>query len=545
MEEQDRRKLVIASIIFVAVSALAGLGEGKWYSILPALIAVTVGFASQKLIAGLILGVLSGGILATVPGDPSLSSFASGLATSANLSIKVLKDPWNLKILAFVFLVMAMISVITVSGGFQALLKVMIRWANNKKSTQLSTSLMGILIFFDDYANTMIVGTAMRPLSDLHKISREKLAFIVDATAAPIAGLALVSTWVGYEIGLFGKVSQSLNMGMDGYGIFFDAIAFRFYCIFMLAFVFINGFTGRDFGPMLKAEQNPIYDDTEEAESSLPGIKESKVTALLPILILVVGTIVGLWYDGASALSDRSFGLASVFSFQDWRDIMSAAENSVSVFMYTSAAGLLAAMICSVLASKVSPQNVLTAVLKGLKHALNPAIILILAWSLKGACDTLGTDKFLALNLSQILSPLVFPALLFLLAGLMAFATGTSWGVMAILIPIAAPIALQLDGGTYGLITMISMGAVLDGAICGDHCSPISDTTILSSTASSCDHMRHVKTQLPYALTVAILAIALGYIPAAMGVSTSILAPLGVAAILAVHLIIGKKTIAS
>ena len=379
MDSSNRKKLIISSLVFILVSALANLGEGKWYSILPALIAVTVGFASQKLVVGLILGVLSGGLLAVLPGNASFGGLGDGIATSVTLTTKVLSDPWNLKILAFVFLVMAMISVITVSGGFQALLKVMIRWAKNKKSTHLSTSLMGIFIFFDDYANTMIVGTAMRPLSDLNKISREKLAFIVDATAAPIAGLALVSTWVGYEIGLFGKVSQSLGLGMDGYGIFFDAIAFRFYCIFMLAFVFVNGLTGRDFGPMLKAEENPVYDESQDDEPKSAAAKESKLTALLPIVILVFGTIVGLWYDGSSALPDREFGFASLFSFQDWRDVMSAAENSVAVFMYTSGAGLVVAMICALTASRVPAAQIFSAMMKGFHHALNPALILILA----------------------------------------------------------------------------------------------------------------------------------------------------------------------
>ncbi len=535
MEKLKSIKNIFAIGIFVVICGLAaGLTpdsvEAPWYSIVPPALAVTLALITHRVVVSLASAVLVGGLLATiktVPEDPS--QWILGVFRGLNYFFTSATNPTNLQILAFVAFVMMMISLLIVSGGLHGIVQWLSKFSNGKKSTQLTTALMGVVVFVDDYANSMIVGSAMRPLTDQFKVSREKLAFIVDATAAPIAGIALFSTWIGYEVGLFTDASKSLGLGLDGYSMFFDAIAFRFYCFLMLIFVFINILSGKEFGSMLKAERRAGVEGLVAGKDAVPMTSKAflkvqphsqsskkAITAVFPLLLFFFLLIGGLWVDGGGL----EHGFSAVFSLTAWKNIISASENNILLLAFCAAAGWLSAFIISLFVSKVNFKSLSRSSAHGFMGSLLPMLILIMAWSLKGACDDLQTGKYLISTIGQVLSPLWFPAIIFVVAGLTAFATGTSWGTMGILFPIVIPIAYEFDGSMYGITTMICLGAILDGAIFGDHCSPISDTTILSSIATSCDHIDHVKTQIPYSLFVAGLALVLGYIPAALGISS-------------------------
>ena len=530
-------KILLAALSFLALcigaawraSELPQTESLVWYSIIPPLLAITVAVVTNRLLPSLGTAVIAGVLLATVREHPNaISEWPATLAHDTAYLIQSVSGGFNVQVVAFIVLILATISVMVVSGGLQGVINWLSRFAKGPRSTQFVTVLMGLAVFIDDYANTMIVASAMRPVTDQQKISREKLSFLVDATTAPIAGLAIVSTWIGYEVYLFNSVAESVGISKDGYAMFFDALGFRFYCIMMIIFVLANVISGQDFGPMRKAERrarttgaviatdaNPMTSQVFSTLRYAPSARIRAKSAVIPIVTLFATMFIGFWLLGG--------GAGSPLKFSTWQTAISttsANEDNIKVLAIASGSGCLTAILCAALFSRINPKTIGTAIATGLKGSLLPTAILILAWGLKTVCDAqmLGTGEFLATTLEGALSKIWFPALLFIVASAVSFAIGTSWGTMAILIPIAIPIAFQLDGGTYGLTTMICLGAVLDGSIFGDHCSPISDTTIMSSIASSCDHIHHVRTQLPYSLTVAGLALICGYYPAALGV---------------------------
>lgn len=525
--------IVAAGLAFIAICALAAYGEQHlegssvlvWYSIVPPLLAVTSAIATHRLLVSLGLSVVVGIVLSSIRNvsDSVWNWFPSVYSQTASVATSVVSS-FNLFIILFIVLILSTISVVIVSGGIQGIIRWLSRFAKGPRSTQFVTVLMGFAVFIDDYANTMIVGSAMRPATDEKRISRAKLAYLVDSTTAPIAGLAVVSTWIGYEVGLFNEVANSLGLQKDGYSMFFDALGFRFYCLMTIIFVLTNAVSGVDFGAMRKAEMRAratgvvIGDDAKlmssRAFTTLKSASSANIhplSAVIPIGTLLGVMLIGFWIDGG--------GKGFVLSPSAWREALSNANN-LKILAIASWAGFLLSILCAKLLSRISFSEIGVAIISGLKGSLLPTAILVLAWSLKAVCDQLSTGDFLAATVEGVVSPLWFPALLFIVASLTSFATGTSWGTMAILIPTAIPIAYSLDGSAYGLTTAISLGAVLDGSIFGDHCSPISDTTIMSSIASECDPIHHVRTQLPYSLTVAGLALVCGYIPAALGVAS-------------------------
>ena len=524
---------VIAALSVAAIilepEALPDAPQYRWYSILPPLLAVSAAIATGRVLVSLLSAVLIGGLLASVPAAPlSPMSWIRGLGQGSMFVYGNVTDSFNLQLIAFVVLVLSMISVVTVAGGLHGVIRWLSRFAKGPRSAQLMTAVTGLAVFIDDYANTMIVGTSMRPLTDRYKVSREKLAFIVDATSAPVAGLAVISTWVGYEVGLFQDIADSLAIDRGGYAMLFDALTFRFYCVLMIAFVFINVLTGKDFGPMARAERRarekgevaeadavPMTSPTLSAAAD-DSARIYATTALLPIGLLFAFLLGGIWVDGGG-MARLEESASAIFSFSVWRDTISASENAVMLLAYGAGFALLLGAVCARFLAKIETKAIGRATLAGIRGSLLPVTILILAWSLKSACDALETGPFLVAVVGESISPAWFPAIVFVIAAITSFATGTSYGTMAILIPTAVPIAFALEGGVYGMITVITLASILDGSIVGDHCSPISDTTVMSSIASSSDHMHHVRTQLPYSLTVAVLALFCGYIPAGLG----------------------------
>lgn len=552
-KRNSKRSYIITLCVFLFVCAVAiwrapdpeaHPDAGPWYSVLPPLLAVCLAVVTQRILMSLLLAVFAGGLLATVPANVfSPGAWGAGLGTAGEYVYGNATDPVNLQILAFIVLVLAMISVSIVAGGFHGIVLWLRRFAAKSKSTQVVTAVMGLVVFIDDYANTMIVGASMRPVTDENKVSREKLAFLVDATSAPIAGLAVISTWVGYEVGLFNGVSETLSLGREGYAMLFDAIFFRFYCVLMIVFVFVNVFSGVDYGSMARAEKR-VRDTGAVAEpdampmtsstfaTAAPHETSSQLarTAVIPVFILFSILLGGIWFDGGGAAQLRESVLNTANPYA-WRDVISASENSILILAYAAGIGLVVAIGTAFTLGRIGAPVVFPAVVSGARSSLLPVTILILAWSLKSACDGLNTGTFLVAAVGDVVRPGLLPAVIFVVASLTAFATGTSYGTMAILIPTAIPVAYNLEGGVYGPITIITLAAILDGAILGDHCSPISDTTIMSSIASTCDHMHHVRTQLPYSLTVGAIAVTCGYLPAAFGAPWWVGIGLGVAAI--------------
>jgi len=583
-------KTVVSAVIFAVICALAVLSAphqttetqaAPWYSIVPPLLTIVLAFLTRNVLLSIGVAIIVGGLLTTMPSDPaSLSAIFEGLEITIlypigtliniifkdinylnldklnmdnlyvdSLNINILNMN-NLKILAFVPIVFAMVEIVIVSGGFKAILQKILPLIKTKKSAQTTTALMGLIYFIDDYSNAIIVGSSMRPVTDRFKISREKLAFLVDATSAPITSLAVISTWIVYEVGLFAEQAESLGIKRDGYSMFFDSLAFRFYSILMLGFVFGHILFGCDFGPMKKAQDEAKKDPPVDTDGAAPAKSTDgkpgagMLNAILPLVGLIAFHITGLWIDGGGPA--KATGLASVFRWQYWREVIGSSENSILILIYAALFSLTLAVLSAGISRSLQIPAIIRCIIAGTRKCILPCLILISAWSLKNCCDSLGTERFLTDLLSDRVPPLVFPALVFLVASATSFATGTSWGTMAIIIPTAVPIAFALDGkalglideGAYGLTTIITLGAVLDGAIFGDHCSPISDTTIISSIASRCDHIQHVRTQIPYSLFVAVLALLCGYIPAAFGLPPLLSFTVAIAAMVLVFLVL-------
>jgi Na+/H+ antiporter NhaC len=549
-------KTVASAVIFAAICALAALSAppqtadtqtAPWYSIIPPLMTIMLAFLTRNVLLSIGVAIITGGLLTTLPSDPtSLSAIFAGLKTTVFYPIDTLTNIDNLQILAFVPPIFAMVEIVIVSGGFKAILKKVLPLVKTQKSAQAATALLGLIYFIDDYSNTIIVGSSMRPVTDRFGISREKLAFLVDATSAPVTSVAVISTWIAYEVGLFTLTAQKLGIERDGYSMFFDALSFRFYCILMLGFVFGHILFGCDFGPMKKAQnkaqKNPPVDNdiTEPTKSSDDKRPAYMLNAIVPLAGLIIFHITGLWIDGGGPAEITTF--SSIFQWQYWRQVIGNTENSILILIYAALFSLALAILCATFSRSLRAGAIIKCIISGAKKSILPCLILIAAWSLKNCCDSLNTDRFLTNLLTGNVPPLIFPAMVFLVASATSFATGTSWGTMAILIPTAVPIAFALDGHTYGLTTTIALGAVLDGSIFGDHCSPISDTTIISSTASRCDHLQHVRTQLPYSLFVATLALFCCYIPAGLGFSPLLSITIAITVMVIVFLILPRIT---
>ncbi|MCS6865154.1 MAG: Na+/H+ antiporter NhaC family protein [Gemmataceae bacterium] len=545
--------LVLCGVALAAASVFPGAVTPAWYSLVPPLVAVVLALMTHRVLVSLGLAVLLGGLLVHVPTNSThLAAWASGLREAGlfvsqslvrrNDTHQLVIEWDNVKIMVFVMTMMATIMVIVVSGGLQAIIQRFARLARGVRSTQTATALAGLVIFVDDYANSMLVGHAMRPLTDRHRISREKLAFLVDATSAPIAGLALVSTWIGFEVALFQQQADALHLGYDGYTLFLQALPFRFYCLFVVMFIFANALSGKDFGPMALAERRARRGEPPMVSSLAAPVVDTDhrarpyaATGVIPLLGLLLTLFTALWLDvfGFARLWNEPHAFWSVTS---WQEVLLVPKDLGLALASAGAVSFLLAISCGRGLGRVPIHRLLRAALRGAKASWLPALILLLAWSLKNVCDNLQTGAFLGAAVGENISGLWFPPLVFIVAGATAFATGTSWTTMLILIPVATPIAHRLDGCAYGLVTSITLAAVLDGAIFGDHCSPISDTTILSSAASGCDHIQHVRTQAPYALLVAALALVCGYVPAAWGVPPGVVLLGGLALIVGLFL---------
>ena len=556
-------KIFISAFVFISVTIACIIGAQQvdeaaglvWYSVIPPLLAVTLAILTARFFLSLSVAVGASIVLSWVKhylmaGEPAASLIPNFFGEAVWFAGKVILDLENIWMAIFVFLILSMISVVVSSGGMGGIVVWLSRFATGARSTQVVTALIGVFVFIGDYTSAMLTGPSMRPMTDRFRVCREKLAYIVDSTSAPITGLAFVSTWIGVEVGLFSDVSESLQLGRDGYSMFFDALGFRFYCILTVIFVIINALSGRDYGAMRKASiraretgavsaPNAKILGDAAAFTSAPNVVMQPLSAILPLVTLFTILLSGLWLTAVwvrgegsgfifspaawqavlAKINAEGRELGFILSLSAWRNVLTTLKTVQILRMLACAAcgSLFVAILCARGLSKLQLPDIRTAVLVGLKGSLVPLGILLFVWGLKTGCKRLETGQFLALILEGKVPVLVFPMLVFATGAACSFATGSSWSTMAILIPTAIPVAYAMDGDTYGLTTLICLGATLDGAIFGDHCSPISDTTVFSAIASSCDALHHVRTQLPYAITVAFIALVCGYFLAALG----------------------------
>ncbi len=523
-----------------------------WFSILPPLLAIVLALLFREVVTALFAGVWLGA-LAVAGFDPIA---ATGRMVDQFIVPEV-ADSDHASIMVFTLLLGAMVGLISRNGGTRGIVDAVSPLASTPRRGKIATWAAGMAIFFDDYANTLIVGNTMRPITDRLKISREKLAYLVDSTAAPVAALIPVSTWVGYEISLIGdgfgiareqNPAQAAALDVNAFNVFVDTIPYLFYPLLAIWLVFLTSALGRDFGPMRAAEEraaaggglfrpgaNLAVDTEAEEMSPKEGVAQRWYNAALPVLTVVAVVLVGLYTSGAAVTGPGA----------SLRDIFSEAA-SYNALLWGSLAGVLMAVFLSVTQRLLTMAECVEAAVGGFRAMMLAMIILVLAWSMGSITQAIGTSSFLALLLSDRVAIELIPAIVFVTSAATAFATGTSWGTMAIMLPVVIPLTVTLGGpevfvGAPGeAILLGGVASVLAGAIFGDHCSPISDTTVLSSTASACDHVDHVKTQLPYALVVGGVAILLGNIATAYGLSPWLGLLAGAATVLGAVLFVGQ-----
>ncbi len=515
-------------------------------SLAPPLMAIALALITRHVVLSLFCGVWLGATF--LSGMNPLFGFMRSLDEYFR---RGLGNQDHAAIIIFSLCLGGMVGIIAKSGGLHAIASGMARWASTARNGQIATWLMGLAIFFDDYANTLLVGNTMRPFTDRLRISREKLAFVVDATAAPVASMAAVSTWVGYEIGLIQDSWSPLGLpGSENiYGVFIRTIPYRFYAVILLFMVFTVALSGRDFGAMYRAERRsrlegkPLRDgavpmsDRELTEMMPPeGVRLRWINAGLPIAVVIAAVVAGLYYSGSMALREAA-GSAGVMR------ILGAAD-SLSVLLWASAAGSVTAGILAVSQRVLNISQTMEAWLAGVKAMIVAMVVLVCAWALGAVCADLFTAGYVVDRVSGFITLGLLPTAVFITAAAISFATGTSWGTMAILMPVVIPLGYNLSpaGGAPAGPMLASVAAVLSGSCFGDHASPISDTTILSSMASSCDHVDHVKTQLPYALLAAGIGIVTGYLPAGYGFHPALSIAIGLTAMVAFVVIFGRKT---
>lgn len=495
-------------------------------SLVPPILAIVCALFLRQILLSLLLGIYSAALLMN-NGDP-LKAMMRALD---GIIVPAMATSEHTTIIIFSVSLGGLIGIIAANGGTQGLVNSLVRYAHTARGGQFVTWLMGMMIFFDDYANSLLVGNAMRPVTDRLRVSREKLAYIIDSTAAPVSAITL-STWIGYEVGLIGSAMSASNIPGNGFAVFLTSLSSRFYPILTIFFVLCLIVMRRDYGPMWKAEYRarklgllsregatlPV--DLSDLHSALDPDRPGKWwNALVPILTVVLVAMFGLYTSGTAALNEQG-----VVNFS-WMEILGSAQSGYAL-LWGTCAGNIVALVMSRIQGIMTITQSMDAWVKGVRSMSMAMIILILAWGMGDATKLVGTADYLVHLLGDSLSSSWIPLWTFLIAAATSFATGTSWGTMAILMPIVVPLCAATSGDLSSLAGspnfLSSISAVLAGSILGDHCSPISDTTVLSSMASACDHIDHTKTQLPYALTVGVICVGAGYIPIGLGLSAGI-----------------------
>ncbi len=524
-----------------------------WLSILPPLIAIVLALVTKEVLVSLFSGVFAGALF-LFAWNP-LTALAR---TVDRYIVPSVANPDQAAILVFTTLLGGMVALISRSGGTLGIVDRVRRFATTASRGQLSSWMLGVLIFFDDYSNILIVGSTMRPITDKLRVSREKLAYIVDSTAAPVASLFPISSWIGFEVGLIAAAFATLGLEQSAYMTFVASIPYRFYPIFALVLGFTIAVSGKDFGPMLTAERRarssgklldddavPLADLNNEKLTPPTSAPKRAVNALVPILAVVLVTIAGMIVSGSDGLDRAEFS-----STGQWLREVFGNANSYAALCWASLTGVVLAFVLPLAQGIFGLRQGVEALVEGFRSVFMALVVLILAWSIGSICSDMQTTEYLVSLTAGVLSPHFLPVLVFLLSALVAFATGSSWGTLGILTPLVIPLAHSLSiefgisAGTsdYSTILIGTISSVLAGSVWGDHCSPISDTTILSSMASGSDHIAHVKTQLPYALMAGVLGMVVGDLPTAFGLSPWVSLVVGSAILVSIVMWIGRRS---
>ena len=530
--------LAVFAILCIAVPAMAEEGESfadtiantshyynTFWALVPSLVAIILALITKEVYSSLFIGIVFGAILAANGNfEMTLNTvFSNGIVASV-------ADSYNVGILIFLVILGAIVAMMNKAGGSAAFG----RWAQThiktRRGAQFATTVLGCLIFIDDYFNCLTVGSVMRPVTDRHKISRAKLAYLIDATAAPVCIIAPISSWAA-------AVSGFVDDG-SGLALFIRTIPYNFYAL--LTIVMMLTLTAKDieFGPMARYEKNAKKGDLFSGANPYEGVKDDVpegkgrvIDLVLPILVLVACCVVGMIYTGG------------FFSGADFITAFSESDASVGL-MLGSAFGLLFAIIYYVARKSFSFREAMGCVPEGFKAMVPAIMILIFAWSLNSITSYLGADLYVAGLIENSAKGLqmFLPAVIFLIGVGLSFATGTSWGTFGILIPIVLK-AFPWSAGNP--ISIVCVAACMAGAVCGDHCSPISDTTIMSSAGAQCEHVNHVSTQLPYAMTTAVVS-AIGYLLAGIfavkNIPPVVALPFAILFIIIVVMALGRKT---
>ncbi|MBR3785339.1 MAG: Na+/H+ antiporter NhaC family protein [Firmicutes bacterium] len=534
--------VVFATLFFVQFAFAEGDEEVVNYGVLSLvtpIIAIVLAFITKQVVLSLTTAVFVGATIVN-NGNP----FEGFLRTCDTFFVNTVTDSWNATLMLFILAVGGMIAVMSKMGGMQAMALAMAKRAKNGKNVMLMTWVLGLIIFFEDIANSLVVGPTMRPVSDEAKVSREKLSYVIDSTAGPVVDMALISSWVAYEIGMIAIAFTSVGFEGNAYGVFIQTLPYRFYNIFAIAMVLIIILMQRDYGPMYDAEKRarltgklyadgakPMMSKEMDAMNVVEGAPLRICNAVVPILTFIFVTVWALWYTGG--------GMEEGFSLTGIQNAFGNADAASSIF-YAVLFASIVSIVMAVVQKIMTLREAIDTWLNGCKELLLTVTILMLAWSSGDVMDALGTGTYISGLVGGAVPALILPAVLFLVSCVVAFSTGTSYGTTAIMIPIAFPMAMGLTGGDMNSLCVATIAAVTCGAIFGDHCSPISDTTIMSTMGSAADLMDHVRTQIPYAVTVAIVA-TLGFVLAAAGVSPWIIIPVGIVILAVVVRVLGKS----
>ena len=499
-------------------------------ALLPPLVAIVLCFVTKRVLISLFLGVFTGGLIMST-GNPF-----GGIAYSLKTVIGSITDEWNASLLVFNLLMGAGVALIWRLGGSKALTE----WAKTKVKTRTQAGvgawLLGIIVFFNDYVNAAIVGNVFRDIFDEMKISKEKLSYILDSTAAPVATF-FISDWIAFQIGMIRSGIEAAGItDVEPFGGYIRSIPLNFYCIFAVLFVGILAVTGKDFGSMLKAEHrtrttgatyregaSPMMDvahDLGEAKETKPMLS----TFFVPIIVLIAVTMFGFWWTGRG----EGRGIIQILENSD------PAKALLWGAFYMTLVGVTIA-----LGSKImNVSEAMNTVVDGMKLMLMACSILVLAWSLGTVTKDMKLADYVITIIGDSVPFTIVPLIIFLFGMFISFSTGTSWGTMTILTPIAIPLAYKITGDSMTAVMMA--GVVFSGAIFGDHCSPISDTTVLASIFAGADHIDHVTTQIPYALTCAIVAGVMYLFYGIMGTSPFVLIIIGLVLLVALLYILSS-----
>jgi len=531
--------MMILALCLMTVTAFAAGEEAEAvvpfyqtiWSLLPPVVAIGLALITKEVYSSLFIGILAGGLMYSGFNFEGTMQhvFVDGM-------IGQLSDSWNVGILIFLVVLGAMVILMNRAGGSAAFG----RWAADHIKTrvgaQLATVALGCLIFIDDYFNCLTVGSVMRPLTDKYNISRSKLAYLIDATAAPVCIIAPISSWAA-------AVSGFVD-GTDGLTLFVKSIPYNFYALLTITMVLTLAVLNFDFGPMKKDEaaSHTAEESEKEIYASLTGADpapEDKISAkgtvahlVLPIIVLIVACVIGMIYTGG------------FFEGTGFVDAFAGSDASVGL-VFGSVVALVVTIIYYLATRVLSFRECMTAIPEGFKSMVPAILILTFAWTLKSMTDSLGAADYVAGIVESSAGNLIvlLPAIVFLVGCFLAFATGTSWGTFGILIPIVVSV---FGGNIDNTLMIVSISACMAGAVCGDHCSPISDTTIMASAGAQCDHVSHVSTQLPYAILVAALSLVcylMTGVFSLVNIPAIIMLPVGIVLTIAVLFGIKKATV--